>query len=267
MANQKNTFTRVAKQGGKSLGVDFNGAIRKGKKPVPASVKGGAFFACVAAGILLVVLALGAAVYINATKVETFDALLLKHVDCQGLGTDEASLHSLAKETMAYLTDVQSTWEPQITLSGFPVSSFIPQSFRDHMETVKSGLRIAKNALLAGAGIALALLFGVMGRAKGKKQSRFSAGGYYLGVGVGLAIIAGIALWAFLDFESLWRILHEAFIPDGIFNAAEPIMAFFPVEMFAGYMMPVGSAFGLLIAAVLVLPLVLRPLSDKMAGR
>ena len=59
---------------------------------------------------------------------------------------DEDSVRSFADETILFLTDAQDSWEPSITVAGFPASRFIPQSFRDH-----TGQRI--NGLFKAVGV------------------------------------------------------------------------------------------------------------------
>ena len=60
------------------------------------------------------------------------------------------------------------------------------------------------------------------------------------------------------DFSAMWGWLHRTFIPDGIFPAYEPVMLLFPGSLFAEYLPPVLTAFGLTALAVLGLPPLLR---------
>ena len=206
------------------------------------------------------------AVYVNAISVERFETALVENLDYASLGTDELSVRSFATETIHYLTDKKETWDPQITISGFPASSFIPQSFRDHMATVKGWVSSATAVFLAGAAIVVMLLTrAVVGNKNSRKRS-FSLGGYYLGALIPLVIIVGVGLWAYLDFDSMWALLHKTFIPDGIFSAAETVMQLFPLEAFAAYLPPIVKTFGLFAAVVLVAPLVLWVVSSVIAA-
>ena len=209
------------------------------------------FWRCLIAGFSLISLAFGFSVYCHATKVNTFEKLLVENVDYRLLGTNEESLRSFAKETIHYLTGEQEGWNPQITVAGFPAGSFIPQSFRDHMETVKNGFAVAKNVFWVMLGLVSALLLGGIGARSGH---RFSRSGYYTGASAAIAVIIAIGLWAYFDFNSLWQLLHKYFITDGIFSATEHIMQFFPISVFAGYLPPVMLTFGLLALAALILP-------------
>ena len=234
------------------------------KAGASASNKLPVFWRCLLAGFLLIALAFGFAVYSHATKADTFERLLVENVDYHSLGTDENSVRSFAQETMHYLTGEQEGWNPQITVGGFPAGSFIPQSFHDHMETVKNGFSAAKNVFWAGLGLAGALFLGGL---LGRPGHRFSRSGYYAGAGAALAMIAAIGLWAYFDFDSLWQLLHRYFIPDGIFSATEQIMQFFPVALFAGYLPPVMLTFGLLALAALALPLAEKSLRQITASK
>ena len=232
--------------------------------------KRNAFWTCLIAAFLLMVLALGTAVFYNASKVEIFENALMNNVDSeltQALGLDEASLKDFARATIFYLNGAEDVWTPRIVVGGFAVSQFIPQSFRDHMATVKGWFSSATAVLLAGAGVVLALLGRALIGRKGSKKSSFSLGGYYLGALVPLAVIGGISLWGVLNFDSLWNLLHRTLIPDGIFDIiTTPIMQLFPVGLFAAYLQPVAVTFGLLAAAALILPLILAPLSKPLTN-
>ncbi len=222
--------------------------------------KRGAFWTCLIAAFLLVLLAAAGAVYLNAVKVDAFENALLENVDYQGLGTDELSVRSFARETIFYLTDAQDSWNPQIVIGGFPASGFIPQGFRDHMATVKGWVSSATALFLGGAAIVLLLLGRALTGSRGRK-SGFSLGGYYLGACVPLLLIAGVGLWAYADFNSMWGLLHRVFIPDGIFGAGELVMQLFPESLFAAYLPPIVKTFLIFVAGILALPLILAPVS------
>ena len=81
-----------------------------------------------------------------------------------------------------------------------------------------------------------------------------------MGALVPVLLFGAVALWAVFHFESFWSLLHLYLIPDGIFSTTEPIMQFFPLELFKGYLQPVAITFGILAAATLALPLALLPL-------
>lgn len=221
----------------------------------------GSFWTCFIAAFLLVLLATVGAIYIHLINVNMFEDALLQNVDYKSLGTDESSVRSFARETIFFLTDGQASWNPQITVSGLPAGSFIPQAFRDHMQTVKDGVTYAKTTLIGLAAIVLVLL----GRAMtGKGKRGFSIGGYYLGAVIPLAVIVGVGLWAYLDFDSMWMMLHKTLIPDGIFPADERVMVLFPVSLFEAYLYPITKTYGILIGAILLLPLILAPISKLM---
>lgn len=214
----------------------------------------GAFVSCLIAAFVLALLACVGAVYVNAINVERFQTALVENLDYASLGLNEQSVKSFAEETILYLTDEKAAWEPQITIAGIPASSFIPQSFRDHMATVKGWVSSATAVFLAGAAVVVTLLTRAVTTSK-KRGGGFSAGGYYLGALIPLLLVAGVGLWAWLDFDSMWMLLHRTLIPDGIFSAAETVMKLFPLEAFAAYLPPVVKTFGLFAAGVLVLPL------------
>ena len=228
--------------------------------------KRSSFWICLIAAFLLMILALGAAVYYTANKVDIFENALIQNVDGT-LGLDELSLRSFARETIFYLNGSKEDWEPQIVVNGIAAGQLIISPFRTHMATVKGWFSSATTTLLAGAAVTLALLCRALVGRKGSKKSSFSLGGYYLGALISLMIIGGTGLWGTLHFNSLWTLLHKTLIPDGIFDIiTAPIMHLFPVGLFAAYLQPAAAAFGLLAAVVLALPLILAPLSKPLTN-
>lgn len=232
------------------------------RDPAPPRRRG-AFVRCFIASFLLVLLAAAASVYFNAVDRQLFEKALLENVDYAALAMDEDSVRSFAGETILFLTDAQDSWEPRITVAGFPASRFIPQSFRDHMATVKGWVSAATAVFLCGAAVVIALLAWVL--AGSGRRGGFSARGYYAGTIVPLLLIAGIGLWAALDFAGLWETLHRTLIPDGIFPADELVMLLFPESLFSAYLPPVLILLVLMLAAVMVLPLILSPVSLRIA--
>ena len=97
------------------------------------------------------------------------------------------------------------------------------------------------------------------------RRGGFSTQGYYAGTILPLLLIAGVGLWASLDFGGMWEMLHRTLIPDGIFPADELVMQLFPETLFSAYLPPVLLMLVLMLAAVLVLPLILSPVSARIA--
>ena len=228
-----------------------------------AQPRRGAFGRCFIASFLLVLMAAAASVYLNAVDRQLFETTLLENVDYAVLGMDEDSVRSFADETILFLTDAQDSWEPSITVAGFPASRFIPQSVRDHMVTVKGWVSAATSVFLCGAAAVIALLAWAL--ATSGRRGGFSTQGYYAGTIVPLLLIAGVGLWASLDFGGMWEMLHRTLIPDGIFPADELVMRLFPETLFSAYLPPVLLMLVLMLAAVLVLPLILSPVSARIA--
>lgn len=228
-----------------------------------AQPRRGAFGRCFIASFLLVLMAAAASVYLNAVDRQLFETTLLENVDYAVLGMDEDSVRSFADETILFLTDAQDSWEPSITVAGFPASRFIPQSFRDHMVTVKGWVSAATSVFLCGAAAVIALLAWAL--ATSGRRGGFSTQGYYAGTLLPLLLIAGVGLWASLDFSGMWEMLHRTLIPDGIFPADELVMRLFPETLFSAYLPPVLLMLVLMLAAVLVLPLILSPVSARIA--
>ena len=179
-----------------------------------------------------------------------FERALLKQVRWEALGIPQEELRAFARDTMRYFRGETDRWEPEVSAADGPV--VISEAFARHMETVRRGVRTARTLAIAGAALGAGLI------APAVRKKRFSLAGYELGGLLPLALAAGLGLWAALDFSSMWGWLHRCFIPDGIFDAAEPVMQLFPGSLFAEYLSPVLTAFGLTALCVLGLPPLLR---------
>ena len=208
-------------------------------------------------------LSLAGSIAYNATKVSLLKEGVDRTVVASGL-ISQSDADAFVTDTLDYLTGVKTVWEPAITVGDHRIG--VPDAFKTHMATVKGWVESAKAVLLGGAAIVLLLLGRALIGAKGSKKSKFSVGGYYLGAAVPLALIAAVGVWGALDFEGLWGWIHQTLIPDGIFGAGEEIMKLFPVELFAGYLQPVGITFAICVAVVLALPLVLVPLGKLLTA-
>lgn len=232
-----------------------------GTLPAPAR---SARFASFAAALLLMLLALAAAVFINAANVGLLQQAVDRYVVAPGI-LSQPDGHAFATDTLAYLSGATAVWNPTFTTGDHRLA--VPDAFRAHMANVRQWVRVATVALPLAAAVALLLLALAVTGGLGKRKRRFSLPGYYTGAAVPLVLAGGLVLWASIGFDGMWAWLHRTFISDGIFSAGEEIMRLFPLQMFSSYLPPVAVTFGLLTAAVLLLPLALRPLSQWYCGR
>ena len=169
------------------------------------------------AGLMLAVLAVLAGVAIPALQAERFERAVLNTVKPEAVGMSESDLTAFARETMLYLRGEKQMWEPQTPFA-------IPESFAEHMAEVRGWVDALKVLLPAGGALAvLALWLGRNGHAA-------RAGMLCL-----LGLLAAVLLWAVMDFNSLWMVIHRVLIPGGIFPAGEPVMQLFPLELFFSY--------------------------------
>ena len=178
---------------------------------------------CFLSGLLLALSVLLCAVLLPALSESRFEKALLSTVDQQALGMSESDLSAFAEETMRYLKDEKSNWQPDVP---FPVAD----AFVVHMAEVKGWVSAAPWVIGLGLLLGLALLW--LGRWQRKPA--------LWGVCALLGIIVCVLVWAAADFQSLWMVLHRVFIPNGIFAYNEPVMQLFPLELFFRYIVPVA---------------------------
>ena len=165
-------------------------------------------------GVMIVILA---SIAIPALNPARFEKAVLNTVNRQAVGMSESDLTAFARDTMDYLCGETDAWQPQTPFA-------IPQSFTEHMAEVRVWVDVLKIALPAGLLICTAGLW--LGRDFRAARS---------GMLCMLGLMAAMLLWAVVDFNSLWMVIHRVLIPGGIFPAGEPVMQLFPLALFFGY--------------------------------
>ncbi len=170
-----------------------------------------------AAGFLAMTVVILASILTPALNAARFEKAVLTTVNRQAVGMSESDLTAFARETMDYLRGQKEAWQPQTPFA-------IPDDFTAHMAEVRGWVDVLKIALPVGALPAAAGLW--IGR-----DIRAARNGML----VLLGLIAAVLLWAVIDFNSLWMVIHRALIPGGIFPAGEPVMQLFPLELFFSY--------------------------------
>ena len=185
-----------------------------------------------AAGMLGVMIVILASIAIPALNPARFEKAVLNTVNRQAVGMSESDLTAFARDTMDYLRGETDVWQPQTPFG-------IPQSFTDHMAEVRGWVDVLKIALPMGALLAAAGLW--LGR-----NLRAARNGMLCMLG----LIAAVLLWAVIDFDSLWMVIHRVLIPGGIFPAGEPVMQLFPLSLFFSYILPVVFWLGVWLVVV-----------------
>ena len=169
------------------------------------------------AGMLGVMIMILASIAIPALNPARFEKAMLNTVNRQAVGMSESDLTAFARDTMEYLCGETDAWQPQTPFA-------IPQSFTEHIAEVRGWGEVLKMALPAGLLICTAgLWLGCDFRAARS------------GMLCMLGLMAAMLLWAMVDFNSLWMVIHRVLIPGGIFPAGEPVMQLFPLALFFGY--------------------------------
>ena len=169
------------------------------------------------AGMLGVMIMILASIAIPALNPARFEKAMLNTVNRQAVGMSESDLTAFARDTMDYLCGETDAWQPQTPFA-------IPQSFTEHMAEVRGWVDVLKIALPAGLLICTAGLW--LGRDFRAARS---------GMLCMLGLMDAMLLWAMVDFNSLWMVIHRVLIPGGIFPAGEPVMQLFPLALFFGY--------------------------------
>ena len=171
-----------------------------------------------AAGMLGVMIMILASIAIPALNPARFENAVLNTVNPEAVGMSESDLTAFARDTLDYLRGETDFWQPQTPFA-------IPRSFTEHMAEVRGWADALKIALPAG------LLLTAAGLWLGN-DFRAARNGMLCMLG----LIAALLLWAAVDFNSLWMVIHRVLIPGGIFPAGEPVMQLFPLALFFRYL-------------------------------
>lgn len=213
-----------------------------------------------ALGLCLTGLGMGYAVGVHATDLDRFreaaDAAL---VQTNIMSSEDAE--RFAQETIGYLTGRRAAWLTAITVEGQVTP--VPENFSAHMAQVQRWVKAFRFMLPLMIACVVVLVFLTLIGAAAMQSRTFSPRFYYLGAVVPILLAGIVFLWALIDFKSFWEILHNVFIPGGIFAADEPVMRLFPVSMFQGYLPPIGLTFLYLLGCILLLPAVLLMLDRR----
>ena len=169
-------------------------------------------------GLMLALLAVLFSVAGPALQTARFERAVLDTVNGQAVGMSESDLTAFARETMSYLRGEQDAWAPATPFA-------IPQSVADHMAEVRGWVAMLTIVLPLGALAAAAGLSFV--------RSFRAARNALLCM---LALLAAVLLWAVVDFNSLWVVIHRVLMPGGIFPAGVKVMQLLPVSLFFGYL-------------------------------
>ncbi len=189
------------------------------------------------AGLTLILMMALTSIAGPATRTGLFVRALQETVNKQAVGVSDEDLRLFGEETMRYLRGEKEVWEPSIRLYG--VENAIAPAFYGHMAQVRSWVEAIPWALGLGAAlIAVCLLAGFRRRA------------FIAGMLSAVVPALLLLLWAAIDFDGFWMILHRFLIPDGIFSAREPVMQLFPLTLFIRYVPYVLAALGFEAAAV-----------------
>lgn len=249
----------------------------------------GSFLVCLLLALVLLVLAVAYALYVNVTDAEVFKTALnkadinelltmmlgddgvptslgagLKLLEGQNIKAGDL-LSGFAENTIAYLLDETQEWKPVITVLGteFPIP--LSEDFNAHMETVKTFVKLGRTGFMVLLGVAGFLLLWVLLTSR-KGRSGFSPVGYYIGALLPVFFVIAVIGWAYFDFEGFWAFLHEHFIRDGIFAEGEMIMQVFTTDMFKAFMFPIVKTFAMLLCGILALPVVVAPFCNLIKG-
>jgi hypothetical protein len=161
----------------------------------------GSFLVCLLLALVLLVLAVAYALYVNVTDVEVFKTALnkadinelltmmlgddgvpaslgagLKLLEGQNIKAGDL-LSGFAENTIAYLLDETQQWTPVITVMGMEFPIPLSEDFNAHMETVKTFVKIGRTGFMVLLGVAGFLLLWVLLTGR-KGRSGFSPAGY-----------------------------------------------------------------------------------------
>lgn len=186
---------------------------------------------CFVGGLCLTLSVLLCALMPTITQTERFERILVETVDA----LPDAQLSLFAEQTMPYLRGETNEWMPDVPFD-------ISPDFAAHMAEVRGYARAALWVIVIGIAASAGLIF------LGGLWRKPTLWGMLVAV---VGILAAV-LYAAVNFEAFWLLVHRWFIPGGLFGADEPIMQLFPPKLFAAYLRPVSITIGTALCAQLL---------------
>lgn len=217
-----------------------------------------------ALGLLMMALGMTYAVGVHVTDLESFQAAADTALVQTGILSQEHA-ERFAQETIGYLTGRRSGWLTEIAAGNGTVA--VSEAFTGHMAQVR--VWVMKEPYLIPLMITafVALIFLTLIGAAAMRSRMFSARGYLLGAAIPLVLAVLCFLWASMDFNGFWKVLHSLLIPGGIFASDEPVMQLFPLTLFQSYLEPVALTFLYMLGIVLLVPVILSLLDRSVRRR
>ena len=132
------------------------------------------------------------------------------------VGVDEESVNSVTRVLLDYLKDDRQDISIRVNVNGV-MTEFYNEREKAHMVDVK---RLYKAASAVGYGGIVVLLFATTLAlvVKDREVRMESLNGYVLGNAVFLGIVAGLSIWAALDFGSFWTSFHRLFFTNDLWQ-------------------------------------------------
>ena len=217
-----------------------------------------------ALGLCFTVLAMGYAVGVHVTDVDSFRTAVDKALVQTGvIAGDDAE--RFAQETIGYLTGRRAAWLTAFSVSGQAVA--VPEAFTLHMAQVQRWTMVFRYMLPLMIAVFAVLVFLTLLGASAMRARTFAPRSYLLGAVIPVLLAGVVFLWASLDFAGFWKVLHNVLIPGGVFPADEAVMQLFPLTLFEDYLGPIALTFLYCLGAILLTPVVLMMIDRRVRRR
>lgn len=167
----------------------------------------------------------------------------------QEIGMSEEDLGRATETLLDYLTDKRKDLDVTAVIKGQEREVFNERE-KAHMVDVKAlyqGAVLAGNLLLA-AGVVFMVWMLLL-----KKRRRAALGGYLVGNGVFFVLLAGIGLFAALDFNVFWTGFHQIFFTNDLWllnPSTDILIMMVPGQFFFDLVMRIAIASLLTIGAL-----------------
>ncbi len=201
---------------------------------------------------------LAASAYLLGTSDELMLDLMMRYAPPEATGLPAAEYPAMVGMTTDYLAGRTETFQHTYTLNGTEVQAFNPKE-QQHMADVQGLFTLAKTVMMAGlaigglmlaglvlpdmiwkTGLTAAAIFAVTAEPPGKLRRSLRIGLLCM-----LGAVALIALWAAIDFDSLFILFHRLAFTNDLWwldPRTDLLIRLMPTDFFVTYAALIGAA-------------------------
>ncbi len=195
---------------------------------------------CIAFALVLLLGLLCGAILSAGGSSQFMNTLFLRHATPGITGVDTAEYSGLAEKITTYLTGKEDTFQTTLSVHGQMREAFSEKELT-HMQDVKDLFALCKTLLMVS--IAYLLLWTALLFADRKNLPYITARMYLITGACVAAIGLSLAIWAAIDFHTLFTLFHKVFFTNNLWQLnpkQDLLLQLMPTGFFVDYAARIG---------------------------